>query len=56
MQPFSYRAPWPLNNGLLMTIYAGLRASHQWESTLAEPEPVYQEKTFTGAQGVPLFG
>lgn len=39
-----------------MTIYAGLRASHQWESTLAEPEPVYQEKTFTGAQGVPLFG
>ena len=51
-----YRAPWPLSNGFLMTLYAGLRASDQWETTLAESEPDFQEKVFTGAQGVPIFG
>ncbi|MBT9311320.1 YheT family hydrolase [Leptothoe kymatousa] len=51
-----YRAPWPLNNGLLMTIYAGLWAQKNWQSTLSEAEPVYQETTFTGAQDVPIFG
>ncbi|MGC1309465.1 MAG: alpha/beta fold hydrolase [Phormidesmis sp.] len=51
-----YRAPWPLNNGLLMTVYAGLRASHNWQSTLSEPEPVFQEKIFIGADKVPIFG
>lgn len=51
-----YRAPWPLSNGLLMTLYTGLRASHHWQETVAEPEPDFQEKIFTGAQGVPIFG
>lgn len=51
-----YRAPWPLNNGFLMTLYAGLRASHRWEETITEAEPDFQSKTFTGAQGVPIFG
>lgn len=51
-----YRAPWPLNNGLLMTLYAGLRASNDWESTIAAPEPTFKEKVFSGAQGVPIFG
>lgn len=51
-----YRAPWPLNNGLLMTLYTGLRASHNWQNTLSEPEPTFQEKIFTGANGVPIFG
>jgi len=52
----SYRAPWPLNNGLLMTLYAGLRASKNWEVSIVEPEPVWQEQIFTGAQEVPIFG
>ncbi len=56
MSLMSYRAPWPLNNGLMMTLYAGLLASKSWEKTLEEPEPTFQEKVFTGANGVPLFG
>lgn len=52
----TYRAPWPLTNGFLMTLYAGLRAGKDWERTIAEPEPVFEEKVFTGAQGVPIFG
>lgn len=51
-----YSAPWPLNNGLLMTLYAGLRASHRWEKTVTDLEPNYQEKIFIGAQAVPVFG
>ena len=39
-----------------MTLYAGLRASNDWESTIAEPEPAFEEKIFSGAQGVPIFG
>ena len=56
MDSIPYRAPWPLNNGLLMTLYAGLRASKDWQSTLSEPEPAFTEKIFTGANGVPIFG
>ena len=52
----SYRAPWPLNNGFLMTLYVGLRASKNWEVSIVEPEPVWQEQIFTGAKGVPIFG
>ncbi|MEA5465609.1 YheT family hydrolase [Leptothoe sp. PORK10 BA2] len=51
-----YRAPWPLTNGLLMTIHAGLWAEKNWQTTLADPEPIYRETVFTGAQGVPIFG
>lgn len=39
-----------------MTIYAAMQASRDWEQTIAEPEPPYQEKVFAGAQGVPIFG
>ncbi|MEM8501524.1 MAG: alpha/beta fold hydrolase [Cyanobacteria bacterium P01_D01_bin.1] len=39
-----------------MTLYAGLRASNQWEKTTTAAEPVYQEKVFVGAQAVPIFG
>ena len=56
MQSIPYQAPWPLNNGLMMTLYVGLRASRYWEQTLTEPEPLYSEKIFTGAQAVPIFG
>jgi len=56
MNSAAYHAPWPLNNGLLMTLYAGLRASHNWQNSLAEAEPIFEEKIFTGAQGVPIFG
>ncbi|MGB3572405.1 MAG: alpha/beta fold hydrolase [Phormidesmis sp.] len=56
MSSSSYCAPWPLNNGLLMTLYAGLLASKGWEETLVEPEPTFQEKVFAGANGVPLYG
>ncbi|MEL6158876.1 MAG: alpha/beta fold hydrolase [Cyanobacteria bacterium J06627_32] len=56
MQSPSYCAPWLLRNGLLMTLYTGLRAPYIWQETLSEPEPVFHEKIFTGAQGVPIFG
>lgn len=39
-----------------MTLYAGLIGGRSWEKTLEEPEPTFQEKVFTGANGVPLFG
>lgn len=39
-----------------MTLYTALRAGRNWEKTIAEPEPFYQEKIFIGAQGVPIFG
>lgn len=56
MNSLPYRAPWPLNNGFLMTLHAGLRASHDWQNTLSEPEPPFQEKIFIGANDVPIFG
>ncbi|NJM98403.1 MAG: alpha/beta fold hydrolase [Phormidesmis sp. RL_2_1] len=56
MKSVSYRAPWPLTNGLMMTLYVGLQASKNWQDTLSEPEPVFVEKTFIGANGVPIFG
>ncbi len=56
MNSIPYQAPWPLTNGLLMTIHAGVRAGKHWQSTLSDPEPTYQETIFTGAQGVPIFG
>jgi uncharacterized protein len=56
MNSVPYQAPWLLSNGLLMTLYAGLRASHDWQSTLSEPEPVFQETIFKGANDVPIFG
>lgn len=39
-----------------MTLHAGLRASHRWEETLSETEPIFEEKVFLGAGGVPIFG
>lgn len=56
MNSISYQAPWPLTNGLLMTLYAGLWADKDWQTTLTESEPVYQENVFIGAQGVPIVG
>ena len=56
MDSVPYKAPWPLTNGFLMTLYAGLRAEHRWEDTLSAPEPPFREKVFNGAQGVPIFG
>jgi uncharacterized protein len=56
MNSTPYCPPWLLGNGLAMTLYVGLRAGANWQSTLAEPEPIWQEKVFTGAQGVPIFG
>ena len=51
----AYQAPWPLSNGFLMTLYAGLRASKNWEQSIVEPEPDWQEHIFQGAGGVPIF-
>ena len=56
MSNFAYNPPWWLKNGLLMTVYTALFASQQWENTTVHPEPPYQEKVFTGAKGVPIFG
>ncbi len=41
---------------MAITLYTALRASRDWEATLQDPEPPYQEKIFTGAGGVPIFG
>ncbi len=51
-----YSPPWLLKNGLSQTIYIAWRASRNWEETITEPEPIYQEQIFIGAQGVPIFG
>lgn len=51
-----YTPPWFLKNGIAMTLYVALWASRDWESTMQVPEPIYQEKIFTGALGVPIFG
>lgn len=56
MYQLSYTPPTLLKNGLLMTIHSALRANRNWEKTIAEPEPLYQEKIFIGAGGVPIFG
>ena len=39
-----------------MTAYTALRVSRNWQKTITEPEPLYQEKIFVGAGGVPIFG
>jgi predicted alpha/beta-fold hydrolase len=39
-----------------MTIYAAGQASRNWEKSITESEPLYQEKIFIGAGGVPIFG
>jgi predicted alpha/beta-fold hydrolase len=51
-----YTPPWLLKNGLSMTIYAAGQASRNWEKSITESEPLYQEKIFIGAGGVPIFG
>ena len=51
-----FTPPWLLKNGLSMMIYAAFRASQRWEESLAEPEPPYQEKIFSGKDSVPIFG
>lgn len=56
LQGDAYRAPWPLTNGFLMTLHAGLLADKNWERSIAASAPVWQEHIFTGAQGVPIFG
>jgi predicted alpha/beta-fold hydrolase len=56
MSHLPYSPPRWLRNGLAITLYSALRASRNWEATLQDPEPPYQEKIFTGAGGVPIFG
>jgi uncharacterized protein len=51
-----YIPPWWLKNGVSMTVYTALFASREWEKTTPYPEPPYQEKIFTGAKEVPIFG
>ncbi len=56
-QPYpTYTPPWYLKNGLAMTIYTARWGSSDWEKTTEHPEPLYQEKIFAGAGGVPIFG
>ncbi len=51
-----FTPPWLLKNGLSMTLYAAFRASKNWEASLTEPEPPYQENIFLGKNDVPIFG
>ncbi len=39
-----------------MTLYTALRVGPNWEKTTTTTEPFYQEKIFTGASGVPIYG
>lgn len=39
-----------------MTLDFAFNAHKKWQETLVELEPIYQEKIFIGANGVPLFG
>ncbi|MGL5941815.1 MAG: YheT family hydrolase [Waterburya sp.] len=50
----SYTPPLFLNNGLLMTLYTALIASKNWEKTLIQPEPQYQQVIFNQGE-IPLF-
>ncbi|MEP0794613.1 alpha/beta fold hydrolase [Trichocoleus sp. DQ-A3] len=56
MPNLSYTPPWLLRNGLSMTLYTALQAGREWEKTTVDPEPSYQETTFTGAGDVPIYG
>lgn len=56
MQKSSYTPPFLLKNGLVMTVYTALQISKNWQDKTLELEPPYQEKIFTGAGGVPIFG
>ncbi len=56
MSHLPYSPPGWLRNGLAITLYTALLASRNWEAKLQDPEPPYQEKIFTGAGGVPIFG
>lgn len=56
MSNVAYLPPWWLKNGVLMTVHTALVASQEWEKTTVHPEPPYQEKIFTGAKGVPIYG
>lgn len=56
MESSTYAPPWFLKNGLLMTLYTAFIASREWEKTTFDPEPSYQEKIFTGAREVPIYG
>jgi predicted alpha/beta-fold hydrolase len=51
-----YSPPWLLKNGLSHTVYTAWKASRNWQKTIAQTEPVYQEQIFLGAQGVPIYG
>jgi uncharacterized protein len=56
MRQFSYKPPWFLRNGLLMTLFNTFIASYNWEKTITNEEPIYKEVVFTGAQKVPIYG
>ncbi len=51
-----YIPPRWLRNGLSMTLYTSLKAGQNWQKTITETEPLYQERIFAGAGGVPIFG
>jgi hypothetical protein len=39
-----------------MTVYTASWANKNWEATTFDPEPLYKEKIFSGAGGVPIYG
>lgn len=45
-----------LKNGLAMTLYVAFRAKNNWEQSISDPEPSYQETIFSGGQDVPIYG
>lgn len=50
MRHLSYTPPTLLKNGMTMTVYTALKASRNWEKTITESEPLYQEKSLSVRQ------
>lgn len=52
----TFLPPWPLRNGLSMTLYVALVANRTWQRTLDLPPVAAQDHIFMGQGGVLLFG
>jgi hypothetical protein len=56
MEQTTYSPPALLKNGFALTVYTALRGKKNWENSIIESPVSYQEITFTGQNGVFLYG
>lgn len=50
-----YNPPVFLRNGFVTTVYTTLWGRHNWQKTIADPEPLYHKTVLMGGQDVPIF-